>query len=472
MEKGKKLIKNSIIVLIGVALTKCLNFIMAPLFTRWLPAEEYGMFDLIVMFSTFLIPVIAVGIHHGLFRYLLDVNTKDKITTINSNAIFINIIGFIIYLFIVLPLFAFLHKTRHFIVLLTIMFIFQSIYNYLGMFVRGIKKLKIYSISNIICAFSTLFFTYIFLKKGGLGLNGIVLGYSSGYACSSLFILLFTNYIQYFNLKYIDKAQIKTMIKYSLPMIPNSIAWWIVNLSDRMIVNIFLGPLYNAILAVAHKLPNLCVTLYEGFQTAWIENASESIKDKNWNNYLNKTINLLSQFSISVSIMIISTNFFVFEFLFTNEYILGKSLVPLFSIAIIFNTLSQTIGSVFIAEYNSKEQATTMLEAGIINIIVHLLLIKIIGIYASVVSTIIAYLFLFFIRYKRINKKYKIIFDNKTIIMFVFLFIFVLFSYLDFGILNYIFFVLSLFLCVFCNFYIIKVILNKLRNIAKQVTKT
>ena len=468
MEKGKKLIKNSIIVLIGTILTKCLNFIMAPLFTRWLSPEDYGMFDLIVMYSTFLIPVIAVGIHHALFRYLLDGDTKSKIVTINTNALLINIIGFIIYALLIIPLFIFYTNIRSYIILLTILFIFQSAYNYLEMFARGLKKLKLYSIANIICTFSTLVFVYIFVKKYNMGLNGIIFGYSIGYLVSSLCILTCTNFFRYLNKNYIDKKQIKEMIKYSLPMIPNSIAWWLVNLSDRMIVNIFLGPLYNAILAVAHKLPNICVTLYEGFQTAWVENASEAIKDSDWNDYFNMTLNILCRLSISISIVIITTNFFVYNFLFTEEYILGKSLVPLFAIAIIFNTLSQTIGSVFIAEYNSKEQGKTMIEAGIINIIIHLLLIKYLGIYASVISTIVAYLFLFIIRFISIKNKYVIKFSIKTIIFFALLLIFAILSYFDTAWINYSSLLISFLVCLVFNYDILKAILHKFIRIPKK----
>lgn len=464
MEKGKNLIKNSVIVIFGTVLTKCLNFIMAPLFTRWLSVEDYGAFDIIVMYSTFLIPIIAFGIHHALFRYMLDGNTKNKITTINTNAIFINVIGFLIYIIFVIPIYILYKKIRNYLFLLTLLFIFQSLHNYLNMFVRGLKKLKVYSISNILCTLNSLIFVYLFVYKYNCGLNGMILGYCFGYLSASLYIIILTKFYKYIKLKYIDYKMIKNMIKYSLPMIPNSIAWWLVNLSDRMIVNIFLGPLYNGILAVAHKIPNLCVTLYEGFQTAWVENASESIKDNDWNEYFNKTLNILCQLSLSIAILIVTTNFFLFDILFTKEYILGKNLIPLFAVATVFNTLSQTIGSVFIAKYNSKVQGKTMIEAGIINIIVHVILIKWLGVYASVISTIVAYLYLFIIRFRIINREYKIYLHKKSICLLILLLIFVLISYLNFTIFNYFVLLISIICCILFNNDTLKILFRKFFN--------
>lgn len=290
----------------------------------------------------------------------------------------------------------------------------------------------------------------------------MILGYSIGYLVGGITGCLRIHCFKHFKLRRINWNKAKKMLLYSIPMIPNSIAWWIISISDRVIISSILGVASNAILAVAHKIPNLCTTLYDVFQTAWVENASEAIKDKDWDEYLKKMLNIMCQFCVSISIIIITTNFFLFDMLFTAEYTMGKYLIPLFAIAVVFNAISQTLGSVFIAEYNSKRQAITMLEAGVMNIVIHLLLIKFIGIYAAAVSTVVSYIFLFCIRYKDIKKKYKIAIDKKTIGLFAFLILCMGISYCSIEVLNFVMLIISIAVCMISNKQALSIILKKL----------
>lgn len=461
MDRSKKLLNNSLILLVGGMLTKGLNFIMAPLFTRWLTTAEYGMFDLLATYATLLIPLLALGIHHAVFRFTLDANSKENISDIVSNAVAINLLGVIIYFIFIVVAIIINPDILTVIFQLSILVLAQTFQNYMGMFVRGVKKLKLYTLSNVVCTASVMIFVYVFVCIAGQGLTGIILGYSFGYIMGGMVASISTKSFQYLKIRKVRLNKIKEMLKYAIPMVPNSISWWIVNVSDRMIVSIILGVSSNAILAIAHKIPNLCTTLYDIFQTAWVENATEAISDKDWDSYFDKMLNIMGQFCISVSIIIVTTNFFLYDLLFTNDYLEGKKLVPIFALAIIFSALSQSIGSVFIAEYNSKKQGVTMLQAGMVNIIIHLLLINSIGIYASAASTLIAYIFLFDIRYRAVKMKYQISINNKTKSLMVLLMIFIIISYFNNRLLDVIGFLLSLIICFSFNKQTILVVLKK-----------
>lgn len=461
MERGKKLFKNSVVLMIGSILTKGLNFIMAPLFTRWLSTADYGTFDLLATYVTLLIPILAMGVHHALFRFLLDDISTDNKNKVVTNSLIINFIGILIYLIFVIIIGSLNHSLTNYILILSGLLFAQTIQNYMGMYIRGIKQLKLYTEANVFCTASILLFVFVFVRIIGLGLTGMALGYIAGYLLSSIFAIYKTKAYRYIRKESCDKSQIVEMLKYSIPMVPNSIAWWVVNISDRMIVSFVLGVSANAILAVAHKIPNLCTTVYDVFQTAWVENATEAIKDSDWDSYFSKMLNTMGQFCISVSMLIITTNFFLFDMLFTDDYHIGKYLTPIFAVAVIFAALSQCIGSVFVAEYDSKKQGITMLEAGMINILFHLLFIKYIGIFASAVSTLIAYVFLFYIRYSSVKNKYRINIERKTIVLISILLCFMAFSYIESDIINISMLVLSIIITTLANKEIISLILKR-----------
>lgn len=46
------------------------------------------------------------------------------------------------------------------------------------------------------------------------------------------------------------------MVLYSLPLIPNAILWWVMQVSDRYILTLFLGVAANGLYTVAAKIPN------------------------------------------------------------------------------------------------------------------------------------------------------------------------------------------------------------------------
>lgn len=428
---SKKLAINSLILLGGSILSKGINFIMAPLFTRWLSIEDYGTFDLLATYSMLLVPVLALGIHHGMFRYMLDADSKDERVKIITNSIIINNVGIVCYIIVTGVLVCFFPLKKSLLLLLLILVVSQSIQNFTGMYLRGIKKISVYTITNVICTVLIFLVVTIMLRGFGLQLVGMILGYTIAYLISSFIGISLSKSFFSVDIKAISSNFQKMMLRYSLPLIPNSIAWWILNISDRIVVSTFLGPAENAILAVANKLPNLCISLFDVFQTSWIENITEAINDNDWEAYFNNVINTMARFLIAVLSLIVATNFLVFKLLFTQEYLFGSKLVPLLAIAVVFSSLGQFLGSVFIAEYNSVSQSKTIILAGIINLTTNILLIRTIGLYAAAISTIIAYFALFISRFLELKSKYKVFLSFKTYLSFFVLLVSVVVSYIN-----------------------------------------
>ena len=51
------------------------------------------------------------------------------------------------------------------------------------------------------------------------------------------------------------------MYQYSIPLVPNGISWWIVNVSDRTIITAIIGTAANGIYAVSNKFPTILSSL-------------------------------------------------------------------------------------------------------------------------------------------------------------------------------------------------------------------
>ena len=434
--RSEKLVKNTAILTFGKICTRGIMFIMTPLFTRWLSQSDYGTFDLIVTYITFLMPIITLECAEAVFRHLLDAKKEEDKKSIITNAVVIDLIGFIICLLITAILAISFEQIRNVAVYFVILLISETINTLMTMILRGLKMIPTYTIANIVYVVAMIISVTVLVKFMNLGLAGIILGYSIGYLVSSIFIIIRSKLLQYISFKCFDKIMAKKMLKYSLPMIPNTLSWWIVDASDRTIVSSILGSSTNAILAVAHKIPNLCQTIFSVFHMSWQENATETINDKDRDKYYSSIMNNMFVILTSICILILSGNFIIFKVLFTEEYFAAYYQVPILMVSIVLSMLAQFIGGIYVAKMESKTNGATTIIAAIINIIVNLGLIKFIGLYAATVSTLVAYISLFIIRYVKVKKEINLKFSKSSYIAAIALIYMVIINYINNMVLN------------------------------------
>ena len=281
-------------------------------------------------------------------------------------------------------------------------------------------------ISALVTIISSVILLVIFSFKA----EGMLIGILLGQVACIIYLLFSLKIFKKIKLCYIEKKLKKELLNYSLPLIPNSISWWIFNSSDRLIVNFMLGLSSVGILAASHKFSGLYITVSNIFHLSWLESTSEHINDKDFKDYFNKMFNIVIFLFVSISLSIIAVMPFVYNLLVDSKFEFGYNLVPIIMIGSIFNVVLAVETAIYVAKKNTKAIANTASVSAIINIIIHICLINFIGLYASVISTALAYLVLCVFRHHDINRKYIcIVFDNKKLLYSVILTIIVLSLY-------------------------------------------
>ena len=108
MSRGKELVKNTIIILIGRVSTQLLSFFMMPLYTHYINTSDYGYVDLIQSYIALIVPIIILRFDSAVFRFLIDAREdkkeKNNIIT-NTFLVFIVQIMIFVILFLVLSRF-------------------------------------------------------------------------------------------------------------------------------------------------------------------------------------------------------------------------------------------------------------------------------------------------------------------------------------------------------------------------------
>ena len=346
-------------------------------------------------------PFVTLELSTGVFRYLIDKGESDYNKVISS-AFFIEIINIIAFCIIVNLINSFFIPIKYCGLFI---FYFSSL-AFLTLnqnITRGLGHNGLYSVmSFMITAISlvtNLLLILVFGKKG----DSIL--FSAGLA--SLITSLFCVYKQSL-WKYVDKNSfsidiLKEILIYCIPLIPNAISWWVANTSDRLLIRAFLGAEYNGIYAAANKVPAIYITIYSVYNIAWIEALARGVNDPDQISFINDVFKKSIRLFGCVSVGIICCMSIFFRLLIGADYSAAYWHIYILLIAIFFNSLCSLLGGIFTSVKRSDIIGKTTIVGALSNIIVHLLLIRYIGLYAASISTMFSYILIMALRNKNAN---------------------------------------------------------------------
>lgn len=411
MKEKKDLMKNTIIIALGKCSTQVITFLLLPLYTSILSTQEYGEYDLLNTISIFAIPFITLLMEEAMFRFLIDAKTREEKRKIMNQSVLFSCLSMLIAS-ILICIIGFLVHYKY--TLYLIFFIVASILSGLaGSVCRGQGKYIVYAVFNFLSSVSNVALNILFIVVFKMGIHGLFLAYILSNALVSLWILYKLKVLKSLSFKNTEKKLMKEMITYSVPLVPNSVSFAIINLSDRLLITGFLGSSVNGIYAMANKFPSIMNTFYNFFYMAWKESASKVVKEEGREEFYNSVFIQLKHFLIAVSIVLIAILPFVFPILIKKGYMEAYQYIPPLILAIYFSNLSSYYGGIFAAYKDTKIMGSTTILAAILNLTINLICIKFIGIYAAIISTFLAFFVVY--QYRSIKIKKYITFERDSL---------------------------------------------------------
>lgn len=466
MSKNKEFVKNTIILFIGKFATQFISLLLLPLYTHYLLKDDYGTVDLLQTYISLFIPILTLRIDSAIFRFLIDKRKEKKeIKHIISNTLSILTIMTLITIIITVIIgFFFNIKYYIYVVINIIIMMYSSTFLQI---LRGLGKNKEYSIASIITGTVTLATNIILILIFKFNARSILISSSLANLICTIYVTKKTNLNKYISKKKINKNTIKSILKYSLPMIPNSLSWWIVNVSDRTIISIFLEIGLNAIYTVSCKFSNILNNIFSIVSMSWQESASMHINDKDKDKYFSEMINNIFMIFSTISLLIISFLPLIYNILIRNEYISSYKYIPILLYSNLWNVLIGLIGGIYIAKKQTKKIANTTIISAILNIIINLLLINYIELYAACISTLLSYLIMSIYRYIDCQKYIKLKLNIKQIFIYTIIFVISSIIYLKNNI--YLVVINLIFVIIYSSILNKKIILSFLKIIKNKI---
>jgi O-antigen/teichoic acid export membrane protein len=413
--KSSGLAQNTVLLALGMFLSKGLLFIMVPFFSSWLTTEDYGVFDLYTTYVLLLIPIISLASGEGIFRFSVETDDTEQKKKYISNGLLISLAGLAISTIVIFAIrLVFDWALAWPFLLLLAAEIFDR---YLQSFLRGIKRLDLYSFGSALTVVLIILFVTILVRIIELQLEGIILGYGLGYILGSSVVFCIAKYWNYFSLRALSAKSVKTLIAYSYPLIASNVSWWVMTVSDRLLINLFIGATGNGIYAIANKVPAICSSVVSVFGISWQQSATEMVDSKERERYYNEIFNKLLLIILTLSACVLSLNFIFFDYIFDIKYSNARLYTPLLIASTVFFALANFTGGIQISLKQPKENSKTTIVAAILNFLINIALIRFIGLYAAAVSTLIAFAVLYYLRKYRLRNIVRLKVESKGIIV-------------------------------------------------------
>lgn len=403
MNKYKTLMSNTVLISIGTFSSKLLVFLMTRFYTGYLAPSDYGTADLITHTANLLFPIISLGITDGVFRFALDKSSDRK--SVFSAGFFTITLGAVLFLLIA-PILG-LVKEFHGFVWLIIVYTMASCYHSLcAQYIRAIGKTGLFAVQGIVNTALVIVLNIIFLAGFDMGILGYVLSVVVADCLCTTFLVIKEKLWKQITFK-INKELVPAILKYSIPMIPTTIFWWITSASDRYMVSGFIGTDANGIYSVSYKLPTLLTLVSTIFMQAWQFSAvTEDEGDAK------EHAKFFSDVWKSFQAIMFLAGSFVIAFakpaimlLTSKEYYSAWQYVPLLSVSMVYTAFVSFLGTAYIVRKKSNVSFLTSIPGPVINIILNLLLIPSpLGVQGAAIATVISYFAVFVIRMFNVKK--------------------------------------------------------------------
>ena len=389
--KYRRLAENTLLVFIGKFGSGIITFLMLPLYTHWLSPDSYGTAELINTYANILVSIATICLADAIFIFP---KTSDKIgkKKYYSTGLLVALLCF----FFVFFLLSFINKNTNCfgnisdniyqIFALSLSIFLQS---YTQQFTRSIDKMKVYSLSGVVQTILVAVFAFLFIPNWGP--KGYIYSFVAANLMSSIFTFCVSKSYKYLSIYYFDKNSAINLLKYGIPLIPNSIMWWLVDGVNKPIMNAYLGLSAIGIYAVASKFPSVLNVVVNAFSNAWGISVSEEYGKSNFNLYFNEIFKVIFFILVLFSMIISIFSDVIISIFASSEYAEASDILPVLLLGVIFSNASALFGGIFMARKQSKYFFYSSVFGAVASLISLMLFIKPFGIYGVAYSTVVSF---------------------------------------------------------------------------------
>ena len=448
-----------------------IGFITVPITTWLVSPEQFGLTTMFTLLQTLITSFIYLGLDQA---YVREYNSRRH----SKSKIFFNasIIPFLVSLVIAIIIILFKNLISIYLFdevnLLLMNFLalwipFVVIERFLLLNIRMQEKGLQYSLYNILTKLFLMILTISLLLLFERSYTSIVLGSILAQIISCIILIIMSRKQFLFSKGMIDYNLIKKMLRFGLPLLPAAIIVWVLNSTDRLVLNRYTTIDEIGIYFAAMKLVTTLNMIQSIFATFWVPMAyrwhEEGVSQEQYEK-------VSYGVGIFMGIMFIGVLLLkkIFIMIFSPEYAEAQYILPFLLFTPIMYTMSET--TTLGISFSRKTYLNIIISfvAATVNILINLLLVPYIGGIGAAIGTGLAYITFFWCR-TLLSRKYWYKFDLKFYYMnTIFLFVVAFFNIVVKSDYIYIWNTSFMFVYILINYSFISKIIN-LKDLVRVV---
>ncbi len=405
------------------------NALIVPVYTSILLPEQYGLYSISIALLSFLCIIFSdwVGLSGLRFfrHHQLTQDIPKYMTTLVSMLTFnISLMFLVAYVFRD-NFYSFFHIPAKYFLAILLLIIPVAIRALLFQLIRAQLKSMSFTLSTIVNQFMTIGLSVFFVKFFNLGAMGMLLGMGVSISLIDLLLIYQSNIIKWFKLQKIEWTFLIPIFKYGIPIAATSLSAWIINQSNKFIMNSIKGFSEAGIVGVGYGLTlPMLLTIFAIITVAAIPRIINMYEEKI------DVRPIISRFTgyyllMSLPIVMVMTLYCTeYVSIFANEkFASAYKLIPYFAFGTFFLALTDYTTLQYHLANKTHIDFIIKLASGIIGVVLNIILIPSHGLIGVGIATLAANVLYFLLSIIIVLPNLRLRFPTMTFLKIVMAFI-------------------------------------------------
>ena len=402
------LLGNTLVFALGGLAVKAVSLVLMPLYTTALTAGEYGTAELLNSAIEIVLPLLSAGVVEALYRFSIDDDVPKGELFVNSLLV---LGGGVVCTGVLCALGSVLWNMEHagsFFVLFCSVCLFKAT----TQLARGLGHVRRFVAYGLINALAMVVSTYLLLVRARLGVEGYLWSFAIGYLVGGLAAFLGSGEYRLLAPFRLDRALLRRMLVYSLPLVPNLLSWWLVSVSGRYVVLWGSGVVAAGLFTAASKMPSLINIVASVFQQAWQYSTAREIDSPDRGAFFGVVMRGYSLATLTVAGLVIALNRPISRVMLQAEFAEGWRYVPLLMLVASFGVISIFFESFYQALKNSGVLMASTALGAVVNVILGVALVPFMGPWGAGLAGAVAYMLVLVVRARDLGRRINLPIDR------------------------------------------------------------
>ena len=376
---------------------------MLPLYTAVLTTEEYGISDMVQTIATMLIPILTAMIAESVLRFCF--LNEYSTSQVFSIGIRLTLFGTILCVFFSVSFLfvSFFNGLGLYVLYVPILFVSNSLLNLLHKYARGTNNVKVSATAGLLSTTAVILLNLFFLLVLKIGVLGYLLAYTLGDFVAITYIAIRCKVRGVYTSTRNKKLR-SDMLKYSIPLVPNSLSWWALSSVNRYIILAYLGVSAVGIYSATLRIPSILTVICDIFAQAWLLSALKDYGSDESKRFIQSMHNKYFSLLIILTSIIIMMAYPLTKVLLSSEFCQYWWVTPYLFISVFLGALAGFLGSIFSSEKKNTMQFVSTMVGALVSILITVLFLKHYGVIVVAIATMIGYYVVWLIRRITVNK--------------------------------------------------------------------